>query len=117
MDFVHRVYLSAATQKEIRSWPPEVKKDLGSLLFKVQRGEAVGYPDSSPMKTVARGCFEFRLKGTDGIYRVFYVLKSASGIIVFHAFKKKTQKTPLQEIETGRRRLQFYLEELKNEEN
>ena len=51
------------------------------------------------MKSVAIGCFEIRLKGGDGIYRVFYVLKTEVGILVFHSFKKKTQKTPIKELE------------------
>lgn len=117
MDLVHKVYLSEAAKKEIRGWPDETKKDLGALLLILQRGEAVGYHDSSPMKTVARGCYELRLRGADGIYRAFYLIRSEIGIVVFHAFKKKTQKTPLQEIDTGRRRLQIILQELKNEEN
>lgn len=117
MILLHKVHLSAPAKKEIRSWPEETKKDLGALLMILQRGEILGHQDSSPMKTVARGCFELRLRGADGIYRAFYLVKSDIGIIVFHAFQKKTQKTPLQEIETGRRRLQLCLQELKNEEN
>ncbi|MNL37861.1 hypothetical protein D3C87_1600340 [compost metagenome] len=117
MNFIREVFLAPAAQKEIRSWPLEIKKDLGALLTKLQRGDFVSYPDSSPMKSVASGCFELRLRGAEGIYRVFYILKSEIGIVVFHAFQKKTQKTPLQEIETGKRRLKLFLQELLDEEN
>lgn len=65
MIFVHKVHLSAPAKKEIRSWPDETKKDLGALLMLLQRGEVLGRQDSSPMKTVARGCFEIRLRGAD----------------------------------------------------
>ncbi|MBC7428052.1 MAG: type II toxin-antitoxin system RelE/ParE family toxin [Bacteriovorax sp.] len=37
------------------------------------------------------------------------------GILVFHSFKKKTQKTPAKEIETAKTRLMALLEELRNE--
>jgi len=36
---------------------------------------------------------------------VFYFTKEANAILVFHLFKKKTQETPAQEIETGKKRL------------
>jgi len=51
------------------------------------------------------GAEELRVKGRDGIYRTFYYTKDARGILVFHAFVKKTQKTPPLEIELGRKRL------------
>lgn len=62
--------------------------------------------------TVASGCFEIRLKGPDGVYRAFCMIKVEIGILVFHSFKKKSQKTPIKEIETGRRRLSAFLKEL-----
>lgn len=93
----------------------EVKKDLGSILTKLQKGEAVGYPDTEPMRTVAAGVFEIRLKDASGIFRVFYLIKTEYGIVVFHSFKKKSQKTPHHEIETAKLRLNAYLKELTNE--
>lgn len=65
------------------------------------------------MKTVSPGCFEIRLKGSDGIYRAFYIKKTDVGILVFHSFKKKTQKTPAKEIDTAKARLLSLLEELR----
>lgn len=103
-------------QKEILTWPIEIKKDLGSILTKLQKGENVGEPDTKSMKSVASGCFEIRLKGADGIYRAFYILKTEVGILVFHSFKKKSQKTPVKEIDTGKTRLKALLKELGNEE-
>ncbi|MEK2644607.1 type II toxin-antitoxin system RelE/ParE family toxin [Bdellovibrio sp. BCCA] len=115
--FVHPVFLHPPAQKEIQSWPLSVKKDLGGILTQLQKGEKVGFPDTRAMSAVAPGVIEIRLKGTDGIFRAFYILKSHTGIIVFHAFQKKSQKTPRQEIETGRIRLADFLRELQNEEN
>jgi phage-related protein len=55
------------------------------------------------------GVEELRTKDASGIYRVFYFKKSAAGIVVFHAFTKKTQKTPQHEIELGQQRLKEML--------
>lgn len=106
------VYLHEPARKEILSWPIEIKKDFGSILTKIQLDEKVGYPDLDSMKAVASGCFEIRLKGPDGVYRAFCMIKVEIGILVFHSFKKKSQKTPIKEIETGRRRLSAFLKEL-----
>jgi len=57
------------------------------------------------MGTVAQGVSELRLKDGDGIYRVFYYTASARGILVFHAFVKKAQRTPSLEIELARKHL------------
>lgn len=102
-------------QKEIKLWPSEVRKDLGSVITKLQKGQSVGEAETKIVKSLGPGCFEIRLKSMDGIYRVFYILQTDLGILIFHGFKKKTQKTPLNEIETGIRRKNLMLKELKNE--
>ena len=63
-------------------------------------------PLSRPMTTVAPGVSELRVKGESAIVRVFYYVRKADAIIVFHAFQKKSQKTPSREICLARRRLQ-----------
>lgn len=93
----------------------EAKKDLGSILTKLQKGDEIGYPDTEPMITVASGVFEIRVKEASGIFRAFYLIRVKHGILVFHAFKKKTQKTPKHEIETAQKRLSLFLEELADE--
>lgn len=57
------------------------------------------------VREVGSGVSELRLKDANGIYRVFYITKISDKILVFHAFKKKTQKTPALEIELARKRL------------
>ena len=44
-------------RKEILSWPTEIKKDLGSILTKLQKGESVGEPDTKLMKSEASWVF------------------------------------------------------------
>jgi len=61
------------------------------------------------MPGVAAGVSDLRVKGEDGSYRAFYYTASPQGILVFHAFVKKTQRTPLLEIELARKRLKELL--------
>ena len=96
-------------REDIRSFPKAVKKDIGELLFKLQFGVLLGMPESRPMPSLHPGARELRIKDSAGIYRLFYYLKSEAGILVFHAFSKKTQKTPLNEIALGRKRLKEML--------
>ena len=42
--------------------------------------------------------------------RVFYYAKLADSVLIFHAFTKKTQKTPPDEIALGQKRLKEMLE-------
>jgi phage-related protein len=51
------------------------------------------------------GLFEMRLKGAEGIARVFYCAVIAQRIVLLHCFVKKDQKTPRVELETAQRRL------------
>jgi phage-related protein len=107
------VFIYDPARKEIRDWPIEIKKDLGSILTRLQLGESVGMPDVKPMPSVGKGVSEIRIKDQSGIYRVFYCIEIDLGVLVFHGFKKKTQATPQVEIETGKKRLKQFLEELK----
>jgi phage-related protein len=98
---------------EIRGWPSDAKREFGATLHRLQKGEAVGMPDARAMPSVAKGVFEIRVATAAGAFRSFYVSVNKGELLVFHAFIKKTQKTPQIEIETGRRRLKTFLLEMK----
>jgi phage-related protein len=51
------------------------------------------------------GLFELRLKGAEGIARVFYCTLVGRHIVMLHSFVKKTQKTPLNEKRIAEARL------------
>ncbi len=102
-----------AAREAIRAFPVEVRKELGKSIYDLQRGEILSMPISRPMSLIAPGAAELRIRDRAGIYRAFYYVKSTRGILVFHAFQKKDRTTPLQEIDTGRKRLK----EILNEEN
>lgn len=83
---------------------------LGRGLFRLQMGEQLGMPNSRTMPVVAAGVSELRVKGQDGSFRAFYYAASSRGVLVFHAFAKKTQRTPPLEIELARKRLRELLD-------
>lgn len=63
-------------------------------------------------KYIEPGLWEIRIKAED-ILRVFYTFRKGKIIILLHIFIKKEQKTPKNELEIARSRL----EELKREES
>jgi phage-related protein len=58
------------------------------------------------MPGLGTGAAELRIRDAAGIYRAFYAVKVADTVLIFHAFVKKTHKTPDREIELGRKRLE-----------
>ena len=75
----------------------------------VQKGISLGLPLSRPMSTMATGTHELRVRSATTAVRVFYFVKLADTIVVFHGFQK-TQKTPTHEIAVGQQRLQEVLD-------
>lgn len=75
-------------------------------LFLTQRmvvaGPNLGMPHTRP---IGNGLFELRLKGAEGIARVMYCARVGRRIVMLHAFVKKTQRTPIRELEVARNRM------------
>lgn len=51
------------------------------------------------------GLFEIRAKGREGIGRAFYCTVVGQRIVILHAFIKKTEQTPMRDLETAHARL------------
>lgn len=66
-------------------------------------------PNARPMASIALRVWELPVRDDDGIFWVFYYTASAAGVLVFHAFAKKTRRTPAPEIELARKRLKELL--------
>lgn len=50
-------------------------------------------------KALGDGLFEARLKGKETIARIFFAYEKGRIVIMLHGFIKKSQKTPLRELE------------------
>jgi phage-related protein len=95
--------------QSIREFPKPARKALGKAIWELQLGTRLLLPLSKPMPEVSSGVSEIRVRDTSGAYRAFYYTKLRQGILIFHAFEKKSQKTPQQELTAGRRRLKEML--------
>ena len=86
---------------DLRDFPSEARRQVGYELYAVQRGmEPTNW---KPMQSVGAGVREIRIRVL-GEWRVLYVAHFADAVYVLHAFQKKTQKTPQEDIELARRR-------------
>lgn len=94
----------------LREFEPEAKRLAGYQLERVQAGKEPS--DFKPMPSVGLGVNEVRVR-TTGAYRVFYVAKFVEAVYVLHAFQKKGNKTPKEDMELGRRRFRALVQERK----
>ena len=99
---------------EIRYYSDEVVEQILALpdtlaaryVVLTRRMTAVGANLGPPhTDSFGEGLFELRLKGAEGIARVFFCTLIGRKIMMLHSFVKKTQKTPHREIEIARRRM------------
>lgn len=65
-------------------------------------GSNLGMPHS---RALSGGLFELRVKGREGIARVFYCTLAGRRIVMLHGFVKKSQKTSVKELKIARRRM------------
>ena len=65
-------------------------------------GPNLGMPHT---KAMGDGLFELRLKGGEGIARVFYCTRIGRRIVMLHHFIKKTEKIPAKELLIARTRM------------
>jgi phage-related protein len=90
-------------QQEILNMPAGF---LGRYLRYTDRMEIYGPDLGMPhTRAMGEGLFELRLKSGEGIARVFYCTLIGKKIVILHQFIKKTEKTPLKELEKARRRM------------
>ncbi|MBN8279323.1 MAG: type II toxin-antitoxin system RelE/ParE family toxin [Gammaproteobacteria bacterium] len=99
-------YFSEAVADSILSLPDS----LAARYLVLTRRMVVLGPDLGEPHTRAMGggLFELRLKGTDGIGRVFFCTAAGRRIIMLHSFVKKTARTPRRELDLARQRLREY---------
>ena len=95
----------------IREQATSIRRHIGEALRNLQKGVNLGMPLSRPMPTIAPGVHELRIRGEGATVRIFYYVRKADAIIVFHTFQKKSQETPSREIGLARQRLQEVLNE------
>lgn len=95
----------ASSRKDLRSFPEEVRGDIGTALFVAQQGGK--HPDAKPFKGIGNGIMEIVSRFDKNTYRAVYVVNLGDTMYVLHAFQKKSKsgiKTPQEEIDIIRER-------------
>lgn len=64
-----------------------------------------------------KGLFEIRVEQGNNIYRVFCCLDEGSLVILFNGFQKKTQKTPVEQLDKAEALMKKYFEQKKEHNN
>ncbi|MBU3587529.1 type II toxin-antitoxin system RelE/ParE family toxin [Polynucleobacter sp. 31A-FELB] len=68
----------------------------------IEYGPHLGLPHTD---SFGGGLFELRLKGAEGIARVFFCTLVDREIVMLHSFIKKSQKTPDRELKLAKLRM------------
>jgi phage-related protein len=95
-------YYSEEVRLAIEALPVGIRASYARLADLLEEfGVDLRMPHSRAM---GGGLFELRLRGSEGIARVFYCTKVGKRIVILHSFVKKTQETPKRELEIARKR-------------
>jgi phage-related protein len=96
-------YYSQEVQEDIMNLPVTLQARYIGLTDRIiQYGPNLGLPHTDAF---GGGLFELRLKGAEGIARVFFCTMVGQEIIMLHSFIKKTQKTPSKELKLAKQRM------------
>jgi phage-related protein len=87
-----RIKWEGDSKREIRSWPDDIRQNLGLELDRLDNHE-----DPLDAKPLGKGISELRDQDKDFWYRLLYALHSG-WIYVLHCFKKKTNQTPQSDL-------------------
>jgi phage-related protein len=98
-------YRTNAGNEPVREWLLSLKKEdrriIGTDIKTVQYGWPLGMP---LVRKLEPGLWEARSRITDGIARVLFTVVEDK-MVLLHGFIKKSQKLPLSELATAKRRL------------
>ena len=96
-------FLNTTVRDEITAMPPDIRARLERIVNLIQSHGLTNVHEPF-VKHLEGPLWEMRMKGRDGIGRAIYVTVSQRRVIIVRGFIKKTQKTPLRELEIARTR-------------
>jgi phage-related protein len=94
-----RIKWEGKTKDEIKSWPDDVRQDMGLELHRLDNHE-----DPLDAKPLGKGITELRDQDKDFWYRLLYALH-AGWIYVLHCFTKTTNQIPKRDLDLATERL------------
>ena len=97
----------ASSHKDLKSFPPEVRSDIGYALYAAQNGDTD--PAAEPLKGFGGASVMEIAAPFDGdTWRAVYAVRFKGVVYVLHAFQKKSKSgraTPMKEINLIHQRL------------
>jgi phage-related protein len=97
------LYYSEQAQEDIMNLPVTLQARYIGLTDRIiEYGPNLGLPHTDAF---GGGLFELRLKGAEGVARVFFCTMVEQEIVMLHSFIKKTQKTPEKELKLAKQRM------------
>ena len=95
-------FYNESVEDDILNMPPKIQARMIKLLELIEKHDAnLGAPHTEAM---GDGLFEIRAKAQEGIGRSLYCYMKGKHIIVLHAFIKKSNKTPKQDLNLAKKR-------------
>jgi len=92
----------------LRKQPKVDRARLGHAIDELEwHGTKLRLPLSRPL-SLSENLFELRVSGEDNIFRILYFHFTGTTFVLLHAFVKKTQKTPSNEIDIALKRLKDF---------
>jgi phage-related protein len=98
------VFFDKRAKEELQKFSYDVQFEFGVYIKILEEEGKLDYPHA---KKITKELFEIRVK-VQGEYRGLYVYIGESDIIILHCFSKKTQKTPIKDLQISQKRMKYY---------
>lgn len=99
------------SQKALRTFPEDVKDEIGFALFQAQTGKT--HIKAKPLKSFGTGVLEVVSDHRGDTFRAVHTVRLAGRVYVLHAFQKKSKTgiaTPKVELDLIKQRLKRAIE-------
>ena len=104
-----KYYLTLSGRSPVEEFISKQSLELRSKYFDaidlLAEGRILDMPLSRNLSSIYHGLYELRLKDNTGQVRIFYFIKKLDAIYMLHAFKKKKQELPKNEISIALKRI------------
>ena len=97
------LFYNLSIQANLEAWPTGIYASFVRIAEQITAsGPNLGLPYTRAM---GDGLFEIRARGQEGIGRAFFCCMMDRKIVILHVFIKKTQATPIKELNLARKRM------------
>jgi phage-related protein len=91
------------SKEELRTFPSSARENLGYALFQMEIGQDPA--DSKRVPGAGHGVYELRDEDERAWYRVVFLKKIGTRILVLHCFEKRTNRIEKRDLDTIKDRL------------